>query len=272
MNRLFNLALVLAGVAGLLGRVTPAHAQTQHTLVIRDAQVWVNDRLVPPDELPASLVLEGVEAHFSFFGTETPMIEFGNAIYVLEDGGLRELLPAERPDAHELDVLGMPLPVEGRARLGILSEPMLDAQRLDQLERSYQQQLLRMQVQAAQAAELARVLPRLQVQNYFTEVQQQDQGLYRQLVSELQMEVEARELAVEIQRLPEGAVRDERIKALRQRLDEMFELKQENRRLEIQQLEAELDALYQRLSEREALRRRIVEQRLLELISQPSEN
>ena len=270
MNRLFNLALVLAGLAVLLGSAGPAHAQTQqHTLVIRDGQVWINDQQVPPEKLPRSLVTEGVDAYFSFLGTETPMIEFGGAIYVLEDGGLRELLPAERPEAQELDVLGMPLPVESRARLGGLPEAAMDAQRLDQLERSYQQQLLLMQVQAAQAAEMARVLPRLQVQNYFSEVQQQDQGLYRQLVTELQMEAQARDLALEIQRLPEGALREQRIEALRQRLDSMFELKQENRRLEIRQLEGELEALYKHLSDREALRQRIVEQRLLELINQP---
>ncbi len=110
-------------------------------------------------------------------------------------------------------------------------------------------------------------IPLLEMESYLSEVQEQNQALYDLLLQEWQMEAQAQALAHDIQRLPENSRdRQQRIEALRTRLDAMFEMKQENRRREIQQLERQLEALRERLQIREQYRERIIQQRLKELI------
>jgi hypothetical protein len=119
-----------------------------------------------------------------------------------------------------------------------------------------------------ESARMAQTLPRIEAQRYYMDVQRNDRQLYEQLLEERKLEAETHRLAQEIRSLQPGEVRTERLNTLRQKLLDSFELKQENRRREITQLERQLEGLQLRLHERERLRDRIIEERLRELIGE----
>ncbi|MFQ5570145.1 MAG: hypothetical protein ACE5G0_10760 [Rhodothermales bacterium] len=283
MNRL--LRTVTAGVclALLLGSGSPVAAQTVHKLTIRDGKVWINDVSVQQADLPASLDIQGIDATYTFIGDATPMIELGGVLYTLKDQHLREVADLREEQGgvtvYFRDRIGTggvaPRVVNKRgndvAAVSLTEQQAqklhLQKQALEQLSRQVEQraadQLLE---QARVAGDIADALPRLEVENYFNSVQQYNQNLYELLVQEWQMERDAQILAWQIQRLPEGEVREQRIADLREKLDDIFEYKQQNRRLEIQQLEQQLAQLNQRLVKREQWRDRLIEQRLNEII------
>jgi len=97
-------------------------------------------------------------------------------------------------------------------------------------------------------------------------VRHYNQNLYTLLVREWRMDREAEALALEIRRFPNGEVRTNRIAELRQKINEIFDLKQQNRRREIRQIEKELAALHERLRKRETFRDRLIKERLADLI------
>jgi gamma-glutamylcyclotransferase (GGCT)/AIG2-like uncharacterized protein YtfP len=103
-------------------------------------------------------------------------------------------------------------------------------------------------------------------QAYMQGLSERDRALYERLVREREMEAEAYRLAQQLRMNPSNAdaLRDQ----LREKLDAMFELKQENRREEIRQVEDALQALRQRLQEREAMRDKIIQHRMRELTGQ----
>ncbi|ARA92705.1 hypothetical protein AWN76_005695 [Rhodothermaceae bacterium RA] len=294
------LALWLAVVLAL-----PAAAQPTQTLLIRDGDVYINGRLVPPDELPEGLDTWGVEARFSVTGDATPVFSIGQGLYKLVDG---RLLPADDPAAGDdpaadasgvsvffRDPAGAPAarrdPLADRAgtRAAVTPDDVY-AVRLQQRLVELQQQAQALQRQSAHAPdpllvqEFDRLIrqfeqvvesspgaPELQQRRYLDEVQQHDQELYGRLVQEWQMERETHRLADSIGRLPAGPQREAQIGQLRDLLDQIFELKQENRRAEIAALKARLAEAQERLEQREALRSTIIDHRLRQLIGVPEQ-
>ena len=123
-------------------------------------------------------------------------------------------------------------------------------------------------------AEVVESLPRLEVQSYLSDVWRSDQNLYSLLRREWLLEREVATIAREIRGLPDGRLRQARIEQLREKLDAIFELKQQNRRLEIAQLEQQLKGLNERLQEREQHRDAIIDRYLKQLIGEqnPPEN
>lgn len=105
-------------------------------------------------------------------------------------------------------------------------------------------------------------------QAYMQGLSERDRALYERLVREREMETEAFLLAQQIRQNPRDALYPALQNQLRDKLDAMFELKQENRREEIQQVEEVLQALRQRLQEREAMREAIIQHRMRELTGQ----
>ncbi len=102
-------------------------------------------------------------------------------------------------------------------------------------------------------------------QAYLQELSERDRALYERLLREREMEGEALRLAQQIRQNPDAAS----LRAqLREKLDAMFELKQENRREEIRQVEDVLEALRQQLRKREALREQVIQHRMRELTDQ----
>lgn len=240
MKRLFLCALVLLlGTAG-----QGVHAQQVRSLEVRDGQVYLDGRRITESELPPSLDVEGVEARYRFSGDVQPVVELNGRLYRLETEGLSELSEA---DAALLSKEGAfpfhaPLRTPGAAvhfDVGLPTTPSLWTQR-----------------------------PQIEARNYLNDIRRQDLELYEQLVQEHELELTTQALAAEIRALQEGEVRRAKTRELRAKLEEIFELKQENRRREIQQLEIQLQALRRRLGEREHLRRRIIDERLRQLIEQ----
>ena len=107
------------------------------------------------------------------------------------------------------------------------------------------------------------------MQQYISEVSQRDQALYRQLIEELELERETKEIAYQARTLPQGDERDEQIENLRELLGRIFDLKQENRQQEIEQLEQQLNILKKRLDERESMKDKIIDHRIRQLIETP---
>ena len=139
----------------------------------------------------------------------------------------------------------------------------IDGERLVELDESEMDQkafgVARPRALGLSAAEQAQ-------QAYMQGLSERDRALYERLVREREMESEAYRLAQQLRMNPNNApaLRSQ----LREKLRAMFELKQENRREEIRQVEDVLQALRQRLQEREAMRDDIIQHRMRELTGQ----
>ena len=106
----------------------------------------------------------------------------------------------------------------------------------------------------------------LEFSNYLTNVRDGSSELFELLRNEWKAEIEAMKMAASIQRLDLGTERDEAIEELRKKLEAIFLMKQENRKIEIKHLEMELDRLQQRLMERSEAKDRLIDARLNELL------
>lgn len=106
----------------------------------------------------------------------------------------------------------------------------------------------------------------LEFSGYLENVQNASDELYELLQHEWRKEVEVAEMARRIRALDDGAERDEAIEELRSKLWEIFLMKQENRRMEIQHLEMELERMERRLKERSRAMDRLIDARLDELL------
>jgi hypothetical protein len=287
MKRFTKTAMVSVCMALLFGAGAPAEAQTVQTLTISDGKIAINGQEVSTQDLPASLDLRGLNATYTFVGDARPLIEVGGALYVLEDQRLRPV--AEMRDQEGglflfFDEAGGEAPLlnryrtdtDGAAISTVLAQQqaqvlLQSTEELEHLSTQVEQQPANQAIETArarvaEAAEVVQSLPKLQVQSYLSDVQQYNQNLYALLVREWRMEREAEALALEIRRTPTGDRQTDLIAQLRRKLNDIFDLKQQNRRREIQQLEQELDALTERLQKREQWRDRLVDQRLSELI------
>lgn len=268
-----------------------------YTLTIQEGQVYVNGKNVEADEVPASLNVNTMNVHLSFSGTPNPTFELSGHYYVIEGEGLREV---KRSGANKDDTTvifrnaapqgvaarsyaasgnaypQMEMEADAEANPSVqmqlyTMELSNNARQLNEMngsltQRRAQDLLQQLQVQAEQAAQYAQNLPYIEQQLYLNEIGQRDQGLYKRLLSELELERETHQLAAQARALPEGQTRDAKITELRDMLGHILDLKQENRRQEIAQLEQELTILQQRLADREAMKDRMIEKRIQELL------
>lgn len=222
-----GMACALA-LPALAQRPAPASAAEVHRLEIRDGAVFYDGTPLPASALPAGVDLAGVPAmYMDYSGDVTPAIEIDGRVFAFTEGRLVEVEAAAEPGRAQAFALTQPKPV---------STAEADVRRRD--------------------AESA----------YLETLSASDRALYERLLRERDMEAETLRLA---QRYRLAATEAERIAVrteLRDRLGVMFDLKQRNRREEIRQMEAALDTLVTRLEERAAMRERIVEHRLNELV------
>ena len=86
------------------------------------------------------------------------------------------------------------------------------------------------------------------------------------VLRERTMEVETYRLSEQIRTMEDGEPRKQRLTELSEKLNNIFDLKQVNRRSEIEQLESRLEELQRGLQEREQMRARIIQRRLKELL------
>ncbi len=274
----------------------PAWAQPTYTLVISDGEVRVNDNIIAPDNLPESLELRGLEGIFSFSGYTAPIIQLGDHYYQIEADALR-LVDDQISDGVRVyfrnDGQNQPPGLRryepGSPYLAFLSGDSLRElaparqfaalmeDQANQLSQLSEQVLARdiagnealaqdLMIRAEQANLVAQELPSLELKSYLADVEQRDQVLYQRLIREQRMEYETRRLANRIRIMRPSQERDALIAELEEMLDEIFEIKQQNRRDEIAQLEVQLNELNRLLREREAMRNRIISRRAKELV------
>ena len=217
---------------GLLGPV--ASAQQTHTLNIRDGTVYVDGRPLSADQLPDSLNLEGVRANYRFVGVDRPVVELRGRLFVLDEG----LEPITEEEVRKQ-----------RASV-VLGSEAVQAQTAPQRGE----------------AEAAARGPEASHQRYLSAVQRSSRELYERLQHERQMEQNAQNLARTIRLLPEGAERQAKIDTLRGMLEDIFAVKQENRRREIERLQGQIRELQDNLQRREQMRDRMIDRHLRQLI------
>jgi len=231
--------LMLGLVLGVLlwGLLLPsASAQQTRTLHIQDGTVYVNGQPLSETQLPDSLNLEGVRAHYRFLDVQRPVIELNGRLFAVDDG-LTPVTEEEVRDRRASVILGG----------GTSRAPQAEAAE-DKVHRAGSRR------------------PEASHQQYLDAVQRSSRELYDRLLRERRMEQSARDLARAVQLLPEGAERRAKIDTLRAMLADIFELKQENRRREIERLEQEIRELQRNLRRRAQMRDRMIERRLRQLV------
>lgn len=209
-----------------------ASAQQTRTLNIRDGTVYVDGRPLADDQLPDSLNLEGVNAHYRFLGIQRPVVELRGRLFAVEDG----LVPVTEEEVREQ---------RASVILGGGTTQPAGAQRARR--------------RAADRAARGQ-------RQYLNAIERSSRELYERLLRERRMEQDARNLARAIRLMPEGPERRARIDTLRAMLGEIFEVKQENRRREVQRLQQQIRDLKRNLRKREQMRDRMITRHLQRLI------
>jgi hypothetical protein len=123
-----------------------------------------------------------------------------------------------------------------------------------------------MAVVAASSAEEGR---RQAEEAYLATLSERDRALYTRLLHEREMEIDALRLAYRYRHLSSVNERPQLRRQLHQLLSTMFDLKQENRREEIRQVEDMLEIMRRQVEEREEQRDELIRQRLDQLTDEP---
>ena len=260
---------------------------TLRSFRIADGAVFIDGREILPEKLPEGFPPEGVSVDYMFSpGPDKDLIVAvqGGADYILEGDSLWATAPRAfsctmqdygckdmESDAYVFIIPTTPLETILERKAKDLRE---QARRIQDLQgrmaesqtNELQQMLEEMTMHAAEAARTASEFPHIQMQHYLSDIQNKNKGLFDRLMSERRMERETVSMARKVAAMEEGKARRDSIAVLRERLTEIFELKQENRRREVEQLEEKLQELQKAVSERERLSSEIVDRRLQELL------
>lgn len=245
MHRLSLLVCWLA--LGLLFAGAPATAQNARTLDIHDGRIYIDGRAVPEDQLPPSLDLSGVEARFQFVGVQRPVVEIGDQLFAVNE--TLEPVSEDEVRGQQASVI-----LWNSSPRGLAPARVSEQGRSEETGRSGASRSERsLDIQAAQ-------------QEYLSEIQRRHRSLYERLMRERQMEAETHQLARVIRLLPDGPERQSQIDTLRATLNEIFDLKQENRRREIEALQQQIMELQRSLKQREDMREAMIERRIQQLV------
>jgi hypothetical protein len=230
-SRRLALGLVLGALLwGLL--LPPASAQQTRTLNIRDGTVYVDGQPLSKDQLPDSLNLEGISAQYRFLGIQRPVIELNGRLFAVDDG----LTPVTEEEVR-------------KERASVI---LGSGRRQSRAPRA----VSRAQARRADASH----------QQYLNDIQRSSHGLYERLLRERQMEQNAKNLAHAIRLLPEGPERRAKVDTLHAMLEDIFALKQENRRREIEHLQRQIRELQNNLQKRAQMRDQMIDRHLRQLI------
>ncbi len=102
---------------------------------------------------------------------------------------------------------------------------------------------------------------------YLDDVQEANRELYERLVRERKMERKAQTMAQSIRSLSESdGEHQKKVDSLRTLLNDIFELKQDNRRLEVERLQRDIQELQRRLRKRKEMRTEMIDRRLDQLL------
>lgn len=269
--------------------LVPQYVQAQRTnVVIENGVVRVNGKVVPRAEWPEGLILNGVKVRMSLTGSGSTGVFSGSdgKKFKVEGGIIRPFTEKEyreyvarlqersaglqersaelqersarlREQSNQLVLQSMELLNHAGDAVEIIARPSRPRPPV-LAERNTREAALQ-EAHAAYHTILG---------TYFESVEQENRQLYQRLLEEWGMENETVQLAFEIRGMAEGDRREDRLRRLRELLEEAFELKQENRRREVSQLESELEALRARLEERERQRERLIDARIRDLLEE----
>ncbi len=263
---------------------------TLRSFRIADGAVFIDGREILPDKLPEDFPPKGASVNYTMSSSDENLIIQlqdgrryaleGDSLWLKTHMGdfecilLDEGCTGMEEDATILFVVTAPPEAILARKAGDLRE---QARRLQDLQgrlaasrtnrtNELQQMLEEMTMHAAEAARTASEFPHIQMQHYLSDIQNNNKGLFDQLMSERLMERETVSMARKLAAMEEGKARRDSIAVLRERLDEIFELKQENRRREVEELKERLSELQWAIGERRRRQHDIVDRRLQELL------
>lgn len=297
MKRSLLFLLVLIGMLSLGQSDAQAQTPSTHKVAVENGQVFVNGKQVAASRLPKSLLNIDKKTNLTFWSNDNALLEINNIVYAIKDGTLVEATEEELADA-QYSIYFSPSPREMPIKLyerrqspntytvrtREVEKPMAHyAEALN--ERAQEFNNLRFKIDpvrepeaakiamelklgAENVARLAQSFPQVQLEEYLTDVHAMDRNLYERLMHEQEMEMETHRLAMKIREASTRAEQERIASQLRKALNEIFQLKQENRKTEIEQLSAKLNDMQKKLKERESLRSEIVENRIKELLDQ----
>ena len=255
---------------------------------IKGGTVFIDDRKIPPEKLPEDFPPKGASANYTTFSSDENLIvqlqdgrryalegdslwlktPTGDFDCILRDGGCTGmegnatiLFVVTAPPETILERYAEGLREQEKRMRDLLHRLAAESQ-----TNEFQQMAQKMTLYAAEAARTASEFPHIQMQHYFSNMQLKNEGLFDQLMSERLMERETLSMARKFAAMDEGEARRDSIAVLRERLDEIFDLKQENRRREVEELKERLRELQWAIGERQRLRDDIVVRRLKELL------
>ncbi len=278
----------------------PAAALAQverHVVTIDNGKVFIDGKRIADRDLPASLKLKDMLLSWSFTGDA--LLELRGTVYELQDGKLveadediardgRVMVFFRDPDDNDsvVRVLSRAGAVPfGRFKIdqshGVVMENYLEALQNKAKEfelirgqiadQNADQALVladRLRLEAENTARIAQAFPRVEFESYLEGIHETDLKLYGQLMLERNIETETHRLAMEARAAQDWSRREKIVAELREKLNNAFELKQQNREKEIEQLGERLNELREKLSQRADLRDRIIESRLKELLGE----
>ena len=283
-----------------LGLLVSASAIAQPvSLTIKDKQVYINGKQLPENAYPESLASEGLNLKFYFEANDTPSFNLDGQDYVIESDRIRAVTAPATTSSRTTVIYRnqSPPPAEGRAgnpelreesetvhyEYHVSTDPVSNVMQQYVTEIGAQAQQLQgmrevsnnrdasnileqLLMQTEEAQQIARNMADMQFQQYLNMVQQQDKELYERLVHEYNLENQTLQLAQKARQTTDEEERKVIIDQLADMLDEIFELKQQNRREEIIQLENQLELLQNRLQQREDMREEIIRRRISDLV------
>lgn len=260
-----------------------------HRIEVGEGRVLIDGKALSSSALPASFDADAVRASFLLESTARVYLRSDGFLYEVSAEGIREV---GRTD--QMIALGGPPASEGgipvrrvsddpsadnRADISMIEQAEVLRERARELQRlSFELQESRMQSNqlfdmiesihrsAAETERVARSLPHIQAQRYMHEMRERNTELYERLVHEQSLDRETLELSSRIRELNDGSQRTDLVNRLRALLVESLQMKQDNRRQEIGELEERLSSLQRRHERRERHFDHIVNRRLNELI------
>jgi hypothetical protein len=285
-------AVLLVSATGNTFAQAPAKSQQQVT--IKSGRVIVNGKQVEAGKLPKSLLNLDKDTSLRFWGTEDTLFEISGVVYSVQNGTLIERDPnsLHRNNVSvyfETEKSDIPIrffgvtPEKGTYVLrstdrrenyvAAMNEKAQEFSnirfKLDAIQEPQTAEIAtQLKLGAENAVRMVESFPKVQFEAYLNEIQDADNTLYNTLMREQHMELETHRLAMKIREATTKTEQEKISKELRAALNEIFSLKQKNRKMEIEQLSQKLGDLQERLKEREALREDIIENRVRELLDQ----
>lgn len=231
--------------------------QAVRTLVIKNNQVLIDGRQVDASELTNSIRLDSVSVSYSFIGIDEPVVNLQNQFFAVRPNRL-ELIPSEYMAAGKRKMSARVQSPDLRDAKGWI----VDADKGEYY--SFQGERLEANEAVTKLLNEANNL-------YLDGLQRRNQSLFSRLSRERLLEHEAARLVEQVKTSSEAADRTAKRAQLVAKLDEIFELKQENRRAEIAQFEKELARLRKRLERRQEQKDRLIDRRV-QLLTQEKNN